>query len=158
MSDFELRRRLAQLPHELLPQRDLWPGVLARIAPAAARRRRTRRWIGGFALAASLALAAILTLGPEPLGLGTPTSPTPRDHRLIQADELAAEYRGALRELGPIEFPPELVPTVAELDSSVVELHQALASDPSADFLLDRLRSAYAQRLRLSQRVITEWT
>lgn len=157
MSDFELRRRLAQLPHELPPQRDLWPGVLARIAPAAARRR-MRRWISGFALAASLALAAILALGPELLGLGTPMSPSPRDHRLIQADELAAEYRGALRELGPIEFPPELVPTVAELDSSVVELHQALASDPSAGFLLDRLRSAYAQRLRLSQRVITEWT
>jgi hypothetical protein len=158
VSDFELRRRLAQLPRELPMQRDLWPGVLARIAPQAPRRRRARRWMGGFALAASLALAAILALGPEPLGLGTPALPAPRDPLLIQADTLAAEYRGALRELGPIAFPPELVPTVADLDSSVAELHQALASDPSADFLLDRLRNAYAQRLRLSQRVITEWT
>lgn len=158
MSDFELRRKLAQLPMEVSPQRDLWPGVLARIAPVAVRRRRTRRWIGGFAMAASVAMAAIMALGPGTLGLGTAVPPTVRDPLLIQADSLAAEYHGALRELGPLEFPPELAPTVADLDASLDQLHRALASDPSADFLLDRLRSAYAKRLRLSQRVITEWT
>lgn len=157
MSDFELRRRLAQLPRELEPARDLWPGVSARIAPRAVRPRRHTRWLGGLALAASLSLVAVLALAPDSLRRAAPRQVADVHPMLIQADALAAEYDGAMRALGPIAFPPELAPVVDDLDSTLASLHQALRDEPAAGFLLDQLRRTYSHRLRLSQRAITGW-
>ncbi len=158
MSDFELRRKLAQLPRELAPQRDLWPAVSARIAPRRASQRKHARWLAPFALAASAALVAVLALGPDALQEADLGRNADHHPMVMQADALAAEYDGAMRALGPIAFPPELTPVVEDLDRSLTTLHQALQADPSAGFLLDQLRRTYSQRLRLSQRAITEWT
>ncbi|WP_339830357.1 hypothetical protein [uncultured Arenimonas sp.] len=65
MTDHELRWQLRQLPREIEPTRDLWPGITARLQPPAAAKRR-RPWLAGFALAACLCLAVGLAvvLGP----------------------------------------------------------------------------------------------
>jgi hypothetical protein len=82
----ELRARLRELPAELEPPRDLWPGVAARIAPAAGRpwwrREGTGAVLPWLALAATLAAVVgtgWLLRGPAP---GAPlasrsTAPTP---------------------------------------------------------------------------------
>src|SRR5436190_13823771 len=66
-TDAELRFRLRQLPRELEPARDLWPGIAARLPEP--RRRPLPAWGIGLALAASVALAV---LG---LRLATPAAP-----------------------------------------------------------------------------------
>ncbi|MDD3764866.1 MAG: hypothetical protein PHP86_16355 [Nevskiales bacterium] len=54
--DFDpLLRRLRELPLEQAPERDLWPGIAARLAP----RRRHRPW-GVWAMAASVVLAVVV--------------------------------------------------------------------------------------------------
>ena len=55
--DASLRFRLRQLPRELEPGRDLWPGIEARLPPAS-RRHAFAGWGGGLALAAPAARAA----------------------------------------------------------------------------------------------------
>jgi len=158
MSEFEWRRRLAQLPREREPDRDLWPGIAKGIGVSATRRRRRPRWLAGLALAASLGLVTVLALRIEtPMQLPAHPSVT-GDLLLGQAESLAQEYRQALSALGPIEFPAELADAVQDIDRSLIELHTALQRQPEADFLLDRLRKTYAQRLRLSQRLVTDWT
>lgn len=61
----DLRDRLAALPREIEPSRDLWPGIHAELARPTARRARPVDLVVGFALAAAVALAA-LVLWPKP--------------------------------------------------------------------------------------------
>lgn len=154
MNDFELRRRLAQLPAEREPGNELWPGIAARIAAQSVdRKRRPRPW-HWLALAASAVLAAVLVVAPQ--RGGDPEAGAPDlagSLLLLEAEALAAEYEGALREFGPLDLPPELRGVVEELDRDLAALHAAIRAEPEAGFLLDHLRRAYAQRLRLSQRL-----
>lgn len=153
MNEFELRRSLSGLPAEREPSRDLWPGIAARIGAAPRVRRRWQRWLP--ALAATLAAVALLSPWLRP-DLASQPGPS-FQQTLVQseAESLAAEFQGALRALGPVEFPPQLHPTVSSLDRDLAALHQALRSEPEATFLLEHLRRTYAQRLRLSQRAVT---
>ncbi len=153
MNEFELRRRLSNLPAERDPSRDLWPGIAVRIGAAPDARRRWGRWLP--ALAATLAAVALLLPALRP-GLAPETDPS-FQHTLVrtEAEALAAEFQGALRALGPVRIPPPLQPTASSLDRDLAALHEALRSEPEATFLLEHLRRAYAQRLRLTQRAVT---
>jgi hypothetical protein len=76
--------------------------------------------------------------------------------RQLVAREAAAmtiEYDAALRELQAGRRPLAGQPALNELDRSAAQIRTALARDPDAHFLLERLQSLYSQRLALTQRL-----
>jgi hypothetical protein len=151
MSDNELRWQLRQLPREIDPPRDLWPGIADRLQRPAAPRRRP--WFAALAVAASLCVAAGLAWQ-----LRQPGGPAP-DFRaeLVQreAEALTREYQAALDQFQGAPMPEPLVPALATLDRSAADIREAIASDPEAVFLLDQLRRTYSRRLSLTQQAVT---
>ncbi len=151
MSDNQMRWQLRQLPREIDPPRDLWPGIADRLQRPAAPRRRP--WFAVLAVAASLCVAVGVAWQ-----LRQPSAPTP-DFRaeLVQreAAALTLEYLAALGQFEGAPMPEPLVPALATLDQSAADIRQAIASDPEAVFLLDQLRRTYARRLSLTQRAVT---
>lgn len=154
-----LRFGLRELRRDTPPARDLWPGVSARIAaqplPLARQRpqprRRLRRavWL---ATAASVALAVAIGWQFHPAH--APSSAPSRDTMLVrQADAMTLEYDAALRELEAVTPIARSQDALKQLDRSAAEVRAALALDPDAIFLLERLRHVYARRLSLSQRL-----
>lgn len=173
-NDAHLLWQLRGLRREQAPGNDLWPGIAARIAaerrPADGNvvplRRRGAMRLVPWALAATLALAlgAAWQLRPAsapavPLAVAPATAPAfapgagqPRlAHREAQA--LTLEYAAALRELKTAGTPaPAVDRDLRQLDRSAEQIRTALARDPDAHFLLDRLRRTYEKRLELTQR------
>lgn len=174
--DEQLLWHLRGLRRETLPTGDLWPGIAARIGadpvgaavaatqqPGERDRRHggshshTRRRASRFApwaLAASLALAVGVAwqLRPE-----SGTSPLDPSRQLVhrEADALTREYDAALRELQAAGRPAAPVGgALLQLDQSAVQIRTALARDPDARFLLERLRRTYEKRLELTQRAV----
>ncbi|MFY2762934.1 hypothetical protein [Arenimonas sp. MALMAid1274] len=151
MSDNELRWQLRQLPREIDPPRDLWPGIESRLTrgvPA----RPSRPW-RGWAVAASLCLAAGLAWqlrGPDAPRADPQASVVQRE-----AEAMTREYEAALGQFDGLPLPAPIEPALATLDRSAVEIRAALATDPQATFLLDQLRRTYARRLDLTQRALT---
>lgn len=159
--DASLRLQLRGLRRELAPQRDLWPGIASRLAtaPAASRRKPPHRF-APLALAASLLLALGVAWQLQP-----PASPVAKQDSTSQAsaglidreaEAMTREYRAALRELQastpPSGTPQPVQPALRELDRSARQIRTALARDPDARFLLERLRRTYSLRLELTQR------
>lgn len=171
-----LRWQLRGLRRDAVPQRDLWAGIAERIsaqAPAAAfvqsnvvvlnRRPRALGWL---AMAASVAIALGIGWQLRPAALQAPSQAEP----FVQADsghpsnptatlisrEAAAmtwEYKAALREIDAHNTSVADARTLKQLDRSAALVRSALAQDPEARFLLDRLQKLYAQRLALTQRL-----
>lgn len=151
MSDHELRWQLRQLPREIDPPRDLWPGIADRLQRPAAPRRRP--WFAAFAVAASLCVAAGLAWQ-----LRQPATPAPGFRaELVQreAEALTREYQAALDQFQGAPMPEPLAPALATLDRSAADIREAIASDPEAVFLLDQLRRTYSRRLSLTQQAVT---
>ena len=149
MTDHELRWQLRQLPREIEPTRDLWPGITARLQPPAAAKRR-RPWLAGFALAACLCLAVGLAvvLGPASSPAADPSAELVRR----EAQALTREYQAALLELQAAPVPGDLAPALATLDASAGEIREAMAEQPGSAHLLDQLKRTYSRRLALTQR------
>jgi len=163
MSEFELRRRLKELPREREPRVDLWPGIAARLgaqpvaAPVAARPRPMRF----AALAAMLAVAVIggwLGLALRGPDTAMPAGRDGSDWPLAQADAMAESYRGAFAAslggdqrvaLARYVASPDVVAAERELDVAQRQLELALRADPESMYLLDLLRQTHAQRARL---------
>lgn len=149
MGENELRWQLRQLPAEIDPPRDLWPGIAARL-PVPAPRRRIAPWLGGLALAASVSLAIGLAWQ---LRAPTAASLDPQAE-LVQreAEAMTREYQAALGQFEGAPVPDPIAPALATLDRSAEEIRAALDADPDATFLLGQLRRTYARRLELTQR------
>lgn len=148
MSDESLRFRLRQLPREIEPGRDLWPGIAARL-PA---RRKPRRWPTLLAMAASLCLAVGAALYLRPAA-----APAPGLEQVLvqrEAEALTREYEAALAEMAGLPVPEPLVPALATLDASAEEIRGALAEQPGSTRLLDQLKRTYTRRLALTQRAV----
>ena len=153
MTETDLRWQLRQLPREIEPSRDLWPGI----AEAFERRPapRAHRWIwSSMAMAASVMLVAGLAwkqhAAPVPL-------PSPDASALVVATESRAitdEYQAALRQYKGAPVPAAIEPTLGELDRSVVQIQRAISRDPDSVFLLEQLRRTYSTRLALTQRAV----
>lgn len=150
MGETELRWQLRQLPRDIEPPRDLWPGIAARLSPA--RPARTgRAWWVGLAMAASLCLAVGIAWQRQ----GRPPAPDPQA-ALVQreAGALTREYEAALRHFEGAPMPAPIEPAIATLDQSAAEIRRAMDSDPGARYLLDQLRRTYSRRLSLTQRAV----
>ncbi|MCX7033665.1 MAG: hypothetical protein NT046_06790 [Arenimonas sp.] len=150
MGETELRWQLRQLPREIEPPRDLWPGIAAKLRPARSARKGLG-WLAGLAIAASLCLAVGIAWRLD--------SPLPADPQaeLVQreAQALTREYQAALRQFDGAPLPAPIEPALATLDQSVSDIRRALDSDPGARYLLDQLRRTYSRRLSLTQRAVT---
>jgi hypothetical protein len=156
--ELDLLRRLRQLPRERDPQRDLWTGIEARLAPATRPAARPARWLG-LALAAGIAALAVLATragmdAPAPSAplAAAPADAPPAPPLPREADALTLEYRLALETFESAPLPPALQAAAVELDASAEQLRLALREQPQAPYLLDRLRQTYDQRLKLTQR------
>ena len=149
--DAGLQRALRELRRDRLPERDLWPQIHARIAAPAsaiAPRRRGRRF-APWAMAASIVLGLAVAWRLQP-----PPAPSPQAGLIShEAQAMTREYRGALKVIAASAPPSvEVDPALRDLDRSAAQIRSALAKDPDARFLLDRLRHTYAMRLALTQR------
>jgi hypothetical protein len=152
MKETDLRWQLRQLPRELEPGRDLWPGIASGIARPPVRRKRT--WPMALAAAASVLLAAGLFLraqAPVPA-----PGPDPLETKLVGAEARAIshEYQAALRQFEGAPVAPQVAPSLSALDRSVAQIQSALVADPDSVFLLDQLRRTYSLRLELTRRAV----
>lgn len=125
-------------------------------APVAADDPVTRNRFAPWALAASLLLAVTLVwqLQPSTRQLSSqPVSSSQAELIAHEAPAITRAYRDALQELtasAPAGI--DANPALRELDQSAAQIRSALARDPDARFLLNRLRHTYALRLALTQR------
>lgn len=152
MTETDLRWQLRQLPREIEPTRELWPGILAGIERPPVRSRRA--WFAGFAMAASVLLAAGLFWKASP-SMAPP--PTPDITARIVSSEsraITTEYQAALRQFDGAPIAAPMSESLGELDRSVVQIQSAIAADPDSLFLLQQLRKTYSRRLALTQRAI----
>jgi hypothetical protein len=162
MTDTDLRWQLRQLPREMDPARDLWPGIAARLEAPAARRRTRLAWTGGLALAASLLVAIVgwrlasapAANSPEPVVAGSQAT-DPAEH-VVQAEERAItlEYRATLAGYEQLQMPAEIQPGLDALDASARDIRSALAADPDSPRLLQQLQRTYSRRLELTHRAV----
>lgn len=149
MSDDSLRFRLRQLPREIEPGRDLWPGIAARLP---IRRTPARRWPTLLALAACLCLAVGAAVYLRPAAAPAPGLEQVLVQREVEA--LTREYEAALAEMAGLPVPEPLAPALATLDASAEEIRGALAEQPGSARLLDQLKRTYTRRLALTQRAV----
>ena len=151
-----LRWSLRGLRQEAQPQHDLWPSIAQRIAatPQVAKAVPAPAWrrFAPLAMAASLALAVGLVWQLRPDITATGAAP---GAQLIsaEADAMTREYQAALQEFERSAPANTDTPALHELDRSAAQIRTAMARDPGARFLLDRLQDTYARRLALTQRL-----
>lgn len=157
-----LRLQLRGLRRDALPARELWPDIASRLsaqvreAPQAAQPPRRGRALPALAAAAVLVLAAGIGWLQRP-GADTTTVPdrafAGTAPLVAEADAMAREYQGALREIAAMFPTADEHAALSQLDASAGAVREALAQDPDAHFLLQRLQRIYAQRLSLTQRL-----
>lgn len=143
-----LRAAAAELPPEIPPSRDLWPGIAARIGrPRASGWRGPGMWLAATALVAvgSSALTAAWLRSDDP----PPPVSVAWDRDLDRAcDELRAAVEARRDELDP-----ETLALVEEnlriVDRAVAETRAALAADPNNADLQKSLADVGEQRLAL---------
>ncbi len=154
MTETDLRWQLRQLPRDIEPTRDLWPGIAAAIEHRPLRRSSRPAWTF-LAMAASVVLAAGLFWKTGPV---KSVAPGVDPAAMVVASESRAithEYQAALRQYKGAPIPAPLQTSLGELDRSVAQIQRAIAADPDSVFLLDQLRKTYSRRLELTQRAVT---
>jgi hypothetical protein len=160
----QLRQSLRALRHDTIPGSELWPGIASRIAGttaappprlAGSRHARPPRRLLRFAAAASLAAVLVITWKLVP----TPSTDTRVAGLMLhEAKSMTREYQAAWRPLDAQRHPGIDASGLQQLDRSAAEVRAALAQDPDARFLFDRLQSLYARRLDLSRRLASPAT
>lgn len=168
-----LLAKAAELPQDIEPSKDLWPGIAARLGEMPAR---TRSFGWPMAIAAGLlvaAVSALLTWGlmrnPEPadsrLAATAITEPAimPVDYgrssalsaaELAARDELLVQFRQKLDDLSP-KTRAAVVANLAVIQRAADEIDAALAQDPASGLLNELLFGAYKQELQLYSKVVT---
>jgi hypothetical protein len=168
-----LLAKAAELPRDVAPSHDLWPGIRARLDEAP-QRARTFGW--PMALAAGVVAAtvsALLTWGlmrePAPQApqfAGDPTPPAefvPVNYgansaigaeKLAARDALLVQFRQSLERLSP-KTREAVVANLAVIQRAADEIDAALAQDPASGLLNQLLVGAYQQELQLYSKVVT---
>lgn len=150
MSDSELYMALRQLPREAQPGSDLWPGIAARIGAGTPTRMPAWRAPLRWALAAAIGLLALGVTRWWPQPVVDPQTQMMQQ----QVAAMVREYDAALAQLPQAALPAELAPGVQVLDTSAMQIRQALRQAPKSTRLIAQLQHTYALRLQLSQRAM----
>jgi predicted anti-sigma-YlaC factor YlaD len=149
----------AGLPRLVAPAADLWPGIHARIKPAASRVR--HRTIPGWLLAAAAVLLVAVSSGVTVLLVRQPSAGV-----AIQPSgglgTLEVQYASATAELATVlerarpRLAPATVATIernlAVIDSALAESRRALAGDPGNATLERLVIGAWRQKMDLLRR------
>jgi hypothetical protein len=172
----KLLAKAAELPQEIAPARDLWPGIAARLGEASqAAPERGFRWpmalAAGFAVAAVSALLTwgvvrqqsepthpvIVATAPAPTDI-TPVSYGPNSGvsavELAARDQLVARFRESFTTLKP-ETRVAIVKNLEIMQKAANEIDAALAKDPASGMLKGMLVGTYKQELQLYSTVVT---
>jgi len=171
-----LLAKAAELPKDVAPSRDLWPGIAARLAKVEeAPAKPAFRW--PLALAAGLAVASLSALftwslvkAPQPetpaviaqvpasAGGFVPVSYGPNSgltaKELAARDELFTQFQGAFETLKP-ETRDAIVKNLAIMQAAADGIDAALARDPASGMLKGMLVGTYKQELQLYSTVVT---
>jgi hypothetical protein len=153
--DGKLRAAIDRLPHEIPPQRDLWPGIAARITP---RRPRLRSWPIAAAVAGFLAIGALIAAlslhhTSAPTGFANAPAVTPSQPSATpampngRATAIAATVRRSTR-LDP-RMQAELLKNLGIIETSIANIQQALTQDPMSPGLQPLLYQQYRQEAAL---------
>jgi hypothetical protein len=154
--DAQLRMQLRSLAKEREMERDLWPGIQARLQDISqAQTSKKRGPFAGFALAASVVLVALIAW--SSFSLDAPIGERNLKAHLVTAEVQAmdSEYQGALKEFSRVKLEPELGTQLQLLDDSASKLRLALSQSPQSTYLIPILRRTYLQRLQLTQKAMT---
>ncbi|HEY0152069.1 MAG TPA: zf-HC2 domain-containing protein [Longimicrobium sp.] len=173
---------VATLPLEMVPGRDLWAGIAARIEPQAgvvsitsARRWQAPRWltmaatIVGVAVSSSLITLKVMEKrAPEPVAsapvqtVAAPTTATPT--ALVAFKPAEQDYEVAIADLERVltarraTLAPETVKTLETnlriIDEAIRQSREALVKDPNSRELTDMLADAYGQKLNVLQQAV----
>ncbi len=164
----DLSRAARELPREIEPARDLWPGIAGRIAAAGLTpsRRRAVAWRG--IAAAALVVAAVLvgvSVGRRSLPPAPPATSAAVPASLTGAGNLdgaIAEYARASRMLREAlarrqaamndDTARVVFDNLAIIDGAIGRIRTALASDPGNRDLAVLLVATYQQEIELLQR------
>jgi len=156
-----LDERLAQLPHDVAPPRNLWPGVRDRIQ-AAPRRSRPVLMAACVATAAAC-LASIFTWAvlrrvatPDglPVVAGTAAFTEPGDPKYIKArDSLQHTFRERLALLEP-GTRAKIEASLRVIQQAHQDIRQALLADPSSPVLEELWQSTWHDEIDLYDRVV----
>ena len=172
-----LLAKAAELPRDVAPARDLWPGIAARLDEQEKAAARPFRW--PLALAAGILVASISALltwsltrapeGPAPAtqtaqaALSAPTDVVPVDYGpnsglaakdLDARDELLRQFRGKFASLRP-ETRAAIAQNLAIMQKAADDIDAALAKDPASGMLKGMLVGTYKQELQLYSTVVT---
>jgi len=169
-----LLAKAAELPKDIAPARDLWPGIAARLGEAEKPAVRPFRW--PLALAAGVLVAAVsalftwtLTRAPVPSTPAViaqkvvPTDVVPVNYGpnsglsakdLGARDELLRQFRGRFADLRP-ETRAAIVKNLEIMQKAANDIDAALAKDPASGMLKGMLVGTYKQELQLYSTVVT---
>lgn len=171
-----LLAKAAELPKDVEPSRDLWPGIAARLGEAPRETTgKNLRW--PMALAAGFLVASVSALltwtlmrAPEPAVVAkspavqapvadiVPVSYGPNSgltaQELMARDELVVRFREKFTTLRP-ETRDAIVKNLAIMQAAADEIDAALAKDPASGMLKGMLVGTYKQELQLYSTVVT---
>ncbi len=175
-ADDPLLAKAAELPKEIEPPHDLWPGIAARLGEAP-REATGRGFRWPVALAAGFLVASVSALltwslmrAPDPAVVAkTPTGQAPAAdivpvsygpnsgltaQELVARDELVAGFREKFATLRP-ETRDAIVKNLAIMQAAADQIDAALAKDPASGMLKGMLVGTYKQELQLYSTVVT---
>jgi hypothetical protein len=166
--------RVAAMPREMSPARDLWPGIAERIAavrprPAAPGPRRMWSWSPALLAAAAavlVALGGLARVWSPATGRETPTGAVHEaawttDPALLAAEReyarATAQLMAAL-ETQKATLPPETMAAVEKdlitIDAALRQVRGAIRQDPANPQLSHMLASTHQKKLDVLQRVV----
>jgi hypothetical protein len=173
-----LLAKAAELPKDVAPPHDLWPGIAARLGEAEKPAARRFRW--PLALAAGVLVASVSALltwslvrapeGPAPSTQIAQTTPAPAPtdivpvkygpnsglsaKDLVARDQLLAQFRGKFANLRP-ETRAAIAKNLEIMQKAADDIDAALAKDPASGMLKGMLVGTYKQELQLYSTVVT---
>jgi len=176
--DDPLLAKAAELPKDVAPTHDLWPGIAARLGEAETPAARPFRW--PLALAAGVLVASVSALltwslvrapeGPVPSTQVAKTTPEPAPTDIVPVkygpnsglsakdfgarDELLRQFRGRFASLRP-ETRAAIAKNLEIMQTAADEIDAALAKDPASGMLKGMLVGTYKQELQLYSTVVT---
>lgn len=169
MKESELHHAIGSLPREIRPERDLWPGIEARLETvdnATQQPRRRRSWyMPAMAAAVLAALATGIFIG-RGLDMGPAGEAMQFEQNFALTGSVEAaerEYQAAFRELVPLEYsglrlqgegPDALRKSWEDLLQAESSLLVALQQYPSNVYLNEKLLDLRAQQLQFVRQLV----